>query len=122
VDARRTPRRILRLHAPDQPSDFGVDLRLPRSTATRPPTPEKPKSSTIPGNHSIWLDDNQRLRPVSPKPTEHNQNNRSNRSSLGRGCLRFHTASCCEERPLPKPGYGATPETHEGRQASQRRA
>src|ERR1035437_5638172 len=67
VDARRTPKQILRAHLPDQRAQFCLDLRSP-SPSTRFPTPIAAKAGTMPtyqrfrldNRHDLQIDGNQR--------------------------------------------------------------
>src|SRR4030095_10742917 len=67
MDARRAPGWILGLHAPNQPLYFHADARATKAFRPRSPSPEQAKPSTMPGHHSIWLYDDQGIRPPRPQ-------------------------------------------------------
>ena len=56
MNPRRPLQRILRVHLPNQTSDVAVDLRTP-TTRPRLPAPVGLKSSPVPANHRLRLDD-----------------------------------------------------------------
>ena len=89
-----TPGRILPRHPADEFLDFGSDGSSARGWSARPPAPIQPKSCTMPTHHgpdftitSTSAQRDQTLRNAV-------QNNRSIRLNLGRGRLRFRTATC----------------------------
>jgi hypothetical protein len=55
VDTRRTPKRILDAHPPDQGSQIGIDLQSP-SPRLRFPTPIAAKAGPMPPNDGLRLD------------------------------------------------------------------
>src|SRR4030088_3207649 len=55
MDARRTPKKILRAHLPDQRAQFCLDLRSP-SPSTRFPTPIAAKAGPMPMHQRFGLD------------------------------------------------------------------
>src|ERR1019366_9156512 len=60
VDTRRTPKRILHAHLPDQRAEVRLDLRSP-SRSARFPTPVAAKAGTMPPNERLRLDDREDL-------------------------------------------------------------
>src|ERR1019366_1935482 len=60
VDTRRTPKRILHAHLPEQRAEVRLDLRPP-SPAPRLPTPVAAKAGTMPPHERLRLDDREDL-------------------------------------------------------------
>jgi hypothetical protein len=58
VDARRTPKQILRAHLPDQRAQFRLDRRSP-SPSTRPPTPIVAKAGPMPTYQRFGLNNHE---------------------------------------------------------------
>ena len=67
VNPRRSPKRIL----PAQPSDQLPDVFRDRRSAGLPtsdlPCPERPESLAVPGNHSLWPNDDEGGSPIGPQ-------------------------------------------------------
>jgi hypothetical protein len=94
VDFGRAPGRILSGHPADEFLDFGGDSSSTRGWSARPPAPIQPKSCAMPTHHRLRLHDQEHLGQRDQTLRNAVQNNRSIRLSLGRGRLRFRTATC----------------------------
>src|SRR6266404_6265825 len=73
VDAGCAPARVGKAHVPDQLTDLHWHSRSPAAPSGFP-APERSKSSTVPTNHGLGLDDGQRIynaRNETPKPNKH---------------------------------------------------
>ena len=68
MDARRTPQGIRRGHLPDEGSDLGADGWAAAAGAARKASPVLAEASTLPSEHGIRRNDNQRLPPAGPDP------------------------------------------------------
>jgi hypothetical protein len=71
VDARRTPKQILRAHLPDQRAQFNLDSRAPSSPPRFPP-PIAAKAGPVPTHQHFRLDDPHDLQD-GRKPSVHLQ-------------------------------------------------
>jgi hypothetical protein len=95
VDAGCTPERVSQAHVPDQLTDLHRHSRSPAAPSGFP-APERSKSSTVPANHGLELDDGQRIynaRNETPKPNKHQTVEIAESKSL-RDLLRS-TLICC---------------------------
>ena len=72
MNSRSTPRGILVRHAADEGSNLGIELWPARALCTRSKAPEQTKASTMPGDDSLWLNNNQGIAPRRSEPTEQN--------------------------------------------------
>ena len=73
MDAWRSPSRVLRHHAEDQlPHLLRCRPSPNRSPDSEDQPPIHPKASPVPANNSFWSDDNERLLPLQPHPTDGN--------------------------------------------------
>jgi len=89
MNARRTPRRVLRRHTPDQATGFGFRRGASDEPATRLPGPELPKAFPVPAHDRVGLNDDPGLFPPWPKaaqrePEEPIHRPHSRARSLGR--------------------------------------
>ena len=87
----------------------------PRSTSLRPNrqnsrNPARCQETTVSGWTMIKASDQR-----SHNRRSTIQNHRSSGSSLGRGCFRLTTASCCEEQQLPARVCGGAGRRHAGK-------
>ena len=96
TDSRRTPRRVLTRHAPNQLSDLGVDLG-PAWSPSRLPSPVEPETHLTPLNHGIGLDDDEDGPPIRPDAGQPSPEDPV--AFLSRGRLDFcsRIASCCRK-------------------------
>src|SRR6516225_7798809 len=67
VDARRSPKRVLAAHSPNQLSNLFGHRWTPGLTTTNLPRPEQPKPLAVPADHRFRFDDDKGGPPVLPK-------------------------------------------------------
>ena len=71
VDSRGSPQGICATHLPDQLSDLMTHCRSPRPTRPTLPRPVLSECGPMPGDHGLWLDDEQGIAPAVPDSAEH---------------------------------------------------
>jgi hypothetical protein len=91
VDAGRAPERIVAAHLPNQLADFLRHRWTPGLAMTNFPGPDQPACLAVPGNNSLWLDDDQGRSPITPSFAEPRQSSRSAGVSFGRFTERCRT-------------------------------
>jgi len=96
VNARRTPGWVLRHHTEDQLPNFRRQF-FPTDlfSRLRDQTPVQSKTSAMPANDRLRIDEHERLLPSTPERRANTQKILSTAPIRGLGCLRFSTASCC---------------------------
>src|SRR5262249_35560570 len=67
VDSGGAPGWVLLSHLPDETSDLGLCCR---AASQRLPAPEKVERAAVPGDHGLWLDQNQGVFPAPPMTEE----------------------------------------------------
>jgi hypothetical protein len=96
MDPRSTPSRILRHHAVDQFPDLLRDPPSANLTShLRDHAPVHAKAGTMPANHRLRSNEDEGLLPGKQQRRADTQKSLSSALSLGLGCLRFRTVSCC---------------------------
>ena len=70
VDARGAPGRIGSAHLADERLDGARDAGPPGPTGPTFPTPVEPKATSMPPEHGVGLDDDERVSPAGPQATE----------------------------------------------------
>ena len=96
VDAGATPGGVLGYHAEDQVLDL---VRKPVSpnlfSDLGDKAPVQTEAGSMPTNHGFRSYDDERLFPPRPESAGDHPESMSSMRSLGLGCLRFSTVSCC---------------------------
>jgi len=72
MDPRRAPQRIGNAHLADQPADLRRQSG-PATTASRLPAPIRPKTSAMPADNGVRLNDRQRIANFREQPIETNE-------------------------------------------------
>lgn len=67
VNSRRSPERIFPAQPSDQLPDFFRDRRSAGPPTPDLPSPEEPESLAVPGDHSLWLNDDEGGSPIRPQ-------------------------------------------------------
>ncbi len=70
VDPRSAPGRVGAAHLADEFVDGAWDAGPPGPTGPTFPTPVESKAATMPPEHGVGLDDDQRVSPAGPQATE----------------------------------------------------
>jgi hypothetical protein len=72
MDARRSPKRVINAHPPDQCAQLHLDLRSP-SQRVRSPTPKATKARSMPTHQHLGTDDRENLQDRRKPPIQLNK-------------------------------------------------